>query len=278
VTNYNWTHRVCIGLLSLACFGLTGARAAATEGVRPTTDDMTWVELQAAVRAGKTTVIIPVGGSEQTGPHVVLGKHNIRVKALATKIAQTLGNTLVAPVVAYVPEGSISPPAAHMRFAGTISVSNEAFMGILEGAARSFRQHGLTDIVFIGDHGGYQAQLAEVATKLNRAWAKDGKDGARVHFVAAYYQATQASYIQALRARGLSDHQIGLHGGVADTSLLMAVDPDAVHPGLFEEAAKGGPAMGTQGDPRRASVELGQIGVDLIVTQTVAALKLALKR
>ena len=71
--------------------------------------------------AGKTTVIVPIGGTEQNGPHMVLGKHNVRVKALAGKIAQALGNALVAPVVAYVPEGSIEPPTAHMRFPGTIT-------------------------------------------------------------------------------------------------------------------------------------------------------------
>lgn len=281
LTCRNWIYRAASLIAGLAYWALAGIPAAYADTPKLMTDDMTWVEVQSAVRSGKTTVIVPVGGSEQTGPHVVLGKHNIRVKALAVKIAETLGNTLVAPVVAYVPEGNISPPTGHMRFAGTISVSNEAFMGILEGAANSFKQHGMTDIVFIGDHGGYQTQLATVAAQLNRIWAKEARGNkgvTRAHFVAAYYQATQTSYLQALRAKGLSDMQIGLHGGVADTSLLMALDPTAVHPAQFDTAASAGPSAGTQGDPRLASAELGNLGVNLIVTQTVAALKLVLKR
>ncbi len=101
-------------------------------------DELTWSEMRDRLRAGTTTVIIPVGGTEQNGPHMVLGKHNVRVKALAGKIAATLGNALVAPVVSYVPEGSIHPPTAHMRFPGTITVPDAAFEQVIESAARSF--------------------------------------------------------------------------------------------------------------------------------------------
>ena len=46
-------------------------------------EDLTWTELRALMRAGKTTVLLPIGGTEQNGPHMALGKHNVRVKALA---------------------------------------------------------------------------------------------------------------------------------------------------------------------------------------------------
>ena len=85
-------------------------------------EELTWTELQNRVRSGKTTVIVPIGGTEQNGPHIVLGKHNMRVKALSEKIALALGDALVAPVLAYVPEGRLQPPTAHMRFPGTITV------------------------------------------------------------------------------------------------------------------------------------------------------------
>lgn len=45
-------------------------------------EDLTWTEVRDALRAGKTTVIIPTGGTEQNGPHMVLGKHNYLVKYL----------------------------------------------------------------------------------------------------------------------------------------------------------------------------------------------------
>src|ERR1043166_7007351 len=85
-------------------------------------EDLAWTEVREATKAGRTTIIVPVGGTEQSGPHIAVGKHNVRVRVLAGRIAQGLGNALVAPVIAYVPEGSIDPPTEHMRFAGTISI------------------------------------------------------------------------------------------------------------------------------------------------------------
>ena len=83
-------------------------------------EELTWVEVQEAIDQGKTTIILPTGGTEQNGPHMVLGKHNYLVNYKAGEIANQLGDALVAPVVAYVPEGDIDPPTSHMRFAGTI--------------------------------------------------------------------------------------------------------------------------------------------------------------
>ena len=82
---------------------------------------------------------------------MALGKHNRRVMVLASRIAERLGHTVVAPVIAYVPEGNIDPASQHMRWAGTISISEAAFEASLEGAARSFRQHGFSDVVFLPD-------------------------------------------------------------------------------------------------------------------------------
>src|SRR6516165_11875895 len=89
-------------------------------------EELTWTELRDLVSSGKTTIIVPIGGTEQNGPHMALGKHNRRVQVLSEKIARVLGNTLVAPVIAYVPEGGINPPTEHMRFPGTITVPEEA--------------------------------------------------------------------------------------------------------------------------------------------------------
>ena len=235
-------------------------------------EEMTSPEVQQAVKAGTTTLIIPVGGTEQNGPHMALGKHNTRVHLLAGRIATTLGNALVAPVLAYVPEGSVNPPSAHMRWAGTISIGDAAFQAVLDGAARSFARHGFTDIVLIGDHGGYQSQLGAVAAKLNRDWA--GKP-ARAHFIAAYYLATQATFIQALRSAGLSDAQIGSHAGTADTALMLATDPALVHPDALEAAARNAPANGVVGDPRAATAALGRLGTDAVVNASVAAIRAA---
>src|SRR5664279_1776247 len=95
-------------------------------------DELTWTELRDQIRAGRRTIIVPIGGTEQSGPHIVLGKHNVRVKVLAEKIALALGDTLVAPVMAYVPEGNISPPTAHMRWRSIRAWFVASFCGLRE--------------------------------------------------------------------------------------------------------------------------------------------------
>jgi creatinine amidohydrolase len=250
-------------LLTLAAFGAL-AQTPGTVFI----DELTWTELRDQIRSGKTTIIVPIGGTEQNGPHMVLGKHNVRVKALAEKIARALGNALVAPVIAYAPEG-----AGHMRFPGTISVPNATFEEVLESAARSFKAHGFRDVVFLGDHGGYQTSEKVVADRLNRQWAATP---ARAHAVTEYYRVTETRYPQALKSRGYSEQEIGTHAGLADTSLSLAIDSSLVRADRLQSAP--GMAAGVYGDPRRSSAELGQLGVDAIVAQTVDAIKLATTR
>lgn len=256
--------------LTLLCLG--GAARAAPPSVF--LEALTWTELRDAIRAGTTTVIVPVGGTEQNGPHLALGKHNVRVKLLAGKIATALGNAVVAPVLAYVPEGSIDPPAAHMRFAGTLSIDAATFEALLESTARSLRRHGFREMVLLGDHGGYQASLQKVAARLNRAWATDpAASRCRVHALAEYYQASGAGHAQLLAARGFSAAEIGTHAGLADTALALAIDPALVRMDQLQRAAKAGDREGVWGDPRRATAELGQLGVDHIVAASVAAIR-----
>ena len=142
-------------------------------------EELTSPELAAAIRAGKTTVLVPIGGTEQNGPHMVLGKHNVRVKVLAGKIARELGNALVAPVIAYVPEGSVNPPTGHMRYPGTITVPADVYRKVLESAARSFRLAGFQNIVFLGDSGDYQKDNETVARQLGREWAGSSRPRGR---------------------------------------------------------------------------------------------------
>lgn len=267
-----WAAPLAAALLAVALHA--GAIAAPPKTVF--VEELTWTELRDAQRAGKTTVIIPVGGTEQSGPQLALGKHNARARWLAQRIAERLGNALVAPVVAYVPEGSVTPPSAHMRYPGTISIPDAAFQSLLDGAARSLKQGGFTDIVLIGDHGGYQTQLKAVAQRLNRDWAASSPANAtRAHYIDAYYRITQTAYVQALREQGLSAAQIGEHAGAADTSLTLATDPALVRPEQLAAAAHDAPGNGVNGDPRPATAALGQLGVDLIVTHTVNAIRAA---
>ncbi len=239
-------------------------------------EDFTWTELRDAIAAGETTVIVPVGGTEQNGPLIALGKHNVRVHFLAGKIAESLGKTIVAPVIAYVPEGSISPPTEHMKFPGTLSVPDQVFVQVVEAAARSLRQAGFTDIVLIGDHGGYQHDLATAAKNLNKEWAKST---AKAHFISQYYRAQQDAYAQALMAHGVAEKDIGTHAALADTSLMLAVDPSLVRSQALQASGALGARDGVYGgDPSKSSAELGQLGVDLVVRQSVEAIRLAIQR
>ena len=236
-------------------------------------DDLTWIELRDRIGAGATTIIVPVGGSEQNGPHMALGKHNARARALAERVAIALGDALVAPVVAYAPEGNLAPPTAHMRFPGTVTVPTAAFESTLESIAQSYKLAGFRDVAFLGDHGGYQGSLTAVAQRLNRAWAKSP---ARAHAIVDYYRAAETDFAATLRARGYSDQEIGTHAGLADTSLALAIDAALVRTDKL--AAPPRAADGTYGDPRRASAELGVIGVNAIVDRTVEAIRAARRR
>lgn len=238
-------------------------------------DELTWTELQDQIQAGKTLVIVPIGGTEQNGPAMALGKHNVRAKALAEKIAQALGDALVAPVIAYVPEGTLDPPTGHMRFPGTITIPNAAFETTIEYAARSFKRHGFRDIVFIGDHGGYQSSLKAVAQRLNHEWRATP---ARVHAIEAYYRAATTGYPQWLKQHGYREAEIGTHAGLADTSLMLAVDPRMVRRDRLANGAGLDAAHGVHGDPRRSSAALGETGTNMIVRETVAAIKQAVAR
>ena len=235
-------------------------------------EDLTSPELAAAIRAGKTTILVPIGGTEQNGPHMVLGKHNVRAKVLSGKIARELGNALVAPVIAYVPEGGVNPPTGHMRYPGTITVPADVYRKMLDSAARSFRLAGFRDIVFLGDHGDYQKDNEIVARQLDREWASTP---VRVYAIVEYYRAATEGFAKTLKARGYSDAEIGLHAGLADTSLALAVDPGLVRPEQQHSPPGTSALSGVSGDPRRATAELGKPGIDAIVTQSVAAIRAA---
>jgi creatinine amidohydrolase len=234
-------------------------------------EDMTWTELRDAVAAGHTTAIIPIGGTEQSGPHMALGKHNARVKVIAGLIAEKLGDAIVAPVLAYVPEGAIDPPTEHMKFPGTLSVSDAAFMQVLESAAASMKHGGFKRIVLIGDHGGYQRDLSLVADKLNAKWKSSDT---RVLADLDYYRLAQEPYASALGAKGIRPDEIGTHAALADTSLQLATVPDMVRTDRMKDANLMTPGEGVYGgDPARSSAALGQLGIDLIVSGTVTAIR-----
>jgi creatinine amidohydrolase len=228
-------------------------------------EDLTWIEVRDAIRAGKTTALIPTGGTEQNGPHMVLGKHNFIVKFAAGEIAKRVGTILVAPVLAYVPEGAIDPPTGHMRFPGTITLPAEHFAAVVEFAARSLKAHGFLDIALIGDNGGNQAPLKGVAERLNKEWAATR---VRVHHLDAYYDYQEGDFISWLRTQGEKQEDIGTHVGIPDTSQLLAIYPagvrlDKLAPGRVDDGT------GVVGNPTRANLEYGKKGLEFKVEAAI---------
>lgn len=239
----------------------SAASASAQESVY--LEELTWTEVRGAIEAGKTTVLFPTGGTEQNGPHMVLGKHNMIVHYVAGEVARRLGNALVAPVLPYVPQGDVDPPSGGMRFAGTITLPNEHFMKVAEWAARSFKAHGFKDVVFIGDSTGNLPGLKAVAEQLNREWAGTGT---RVHQIGQdeFYVTFDAF----LLAQGEKRHDFGSHAGMRDTSNLMAIEAmklrDASLIRWDKLAPNGGyEGSGVRGNPTRASAAYGKKGLEL---------------
>lgn len=235
--------------------------------------DMTWIEVRSAIAHGYTTVIVPTGGIEQNGPHMILGKHDYIVRWTADRIAHEVGHTLVAPVVSFVPEGSYDPPSGHMRFPGTIGVSDQVFMGVLDGIARSLKAGGFKTICFLAEHGQSVAPQAEVARRLGAEWAKAG---VRVISVGEYYGAGDAQ-VRLLQSQGETLASIGEHAGIQDTSELMAVHPQGVDLARFADLPLTIEATGVNGNPLKASAERGRVLLDLKVQAAVKQIRSVLR-
>jgi creatinine amidohydrolase len=186
-------------------------------------EELTWMEVRDALKAGKDTVLIATGGVEQNGHYLATGKHNVVLRALTEAIARKLGNTLVAPIVAFVPEGDIDPPTGHMKYPGTISLTEDTYQRLLTDICASLRTHGFRNIILIGDSGGNQKGMKAVAEQLTRRWT-DGKT--RVHFIPEFYD--YGAVAKWLEQQGIKQKPEGYHDDFAMTAQMMAVDPTTV--------------------------------------------------
>ena len=224
-------------------------------------EELTWEETRDALKAGKTTVIVPTGGTEKNGYHMILGKHNFIVTHSANLMARKLGNALVAPTIQYVPEGD--PDRAGP---GVISLPSPAYDLLLDAAARSLKAHGFTDILFIGDSGGNQAGMTNVATKLNEEW-KEG--GAKVYALTGYYEEGRVHYRAWMEAAfGYDDTVIGSHAGISDTSQMLHVRPAGIRKDQIKPWGGFGDS-GVTGDPMKATAEIGKMGIAFKVNAAV---------
>jgi len=229
-------------------------------------DELTWEETRDAMKAGKTVFIVPIGGTEKNGYHMVLGKHNYTVTHAANLMARKLGNALVAPTLQYVPEGD-----PDRQNNGAISLPSPAYDGVLDAIARSLRAHGATDVLFIGDSGGNQAGMTNVATKLNEEW-KGGTT--RVYALTAYYNEGREHYRAWMDAAfGYNDDIIGSHAGISDTAQMLHVRPTGIRKNML--MPWGGPKdSGVSGDPMKATAEIGRMGIQFKINAAIGQYRL----
>jgi creatinine amidohydrolase len=199
-------------------------------------EEMTWMDVRDALKAGKTTIIIPTGGIEPNGPWLVTGKHNYVLHANCDAIARKLGNALCAPIVKYVPEGDIEPKTGHMASPGTITMREATFQAVLTDVAESLQAHGFKTIVFIGDSGGNQKGQETVAGTLTAKWA--GKAVA-LH-IGDYY--TYNVVMKHFEDQGLlpKDRKLeGMHDDPVITLNMFIDDPNSVR---YDARVKAGKA------------------------------------
>jgi creatinine amidohydrolase len=233
-------------------------------------EEMTWMDVRDALKAGKTTAIIPTGGIEPNGPWLVTGKHNYVLRANCDAIARRLGNALCAPIIEYVPEGAIDPKSGHMTSPGTISMREETFRAVLTDVAHSLKMHGFQNIIFIGDSGGNQNGQRAVAEELNTKFA----GAAVVAHVQEYYD--YASVAKFMEGQGIKEGKSdGLHDDPIITLNMFITDPKSVR---YDERVKAGKATinGFDISNRAKAAELAKKIVEFRASQTAEAIKKAI--
>lgn len=254
-------------------------------------EELTWMEVRDAVKAGKTTVLIGTGGVEQNGPYLAGGKHNFVLATVMPEIAKAIGNTLIAPIVKFVPEGAIEPtPRGHMSYPGTISLEQSTFEALLTDICRSYKAHGFKDIILIGDSGGNGTGMRNVANALNKKWESESHV-ARVHYLPEYYDEDRWSY-DFLKSQGIvqidksaaagqqdrrTDTRNGMHDDIYYEAQTAVQDPKHIR---AEQRIKAGlfTLHGVDMAPVSKTVELGRKLAAYRAGITAKAFQASLKR
>jgi creatinine amidohydrolase/Fe(II)-dependent formamide hydrolase-like protein len=229
-------------------------------------EELTWTEVRDAIASGVTTVIVPTGGTEKNGFHMIMGKHNIHSKAGAKLMAERLGNAIIAPVIKYVPEGQ-----ATEQTPGVLSCRDACFENQLLAVARSMKVHGFTDVLFIGDNGGNQNGLRAAAEKLNAEFAGSPT---KVYPLTDFYEKGHEwleAYLMA--AYGWTLDQIGSHAGIQDTSQMMYVNPSGIRFDQIVRSEVERQAASVSGDPTKSTAEFGRMGINFKANGAIAQYK-----
>jgi len=229
-------------------------------------EDLTWTEVRDAIAAGKTTAIYYAGSTEQNGPHMALGKHNFIARYVSQRVAEELGNALVYPIMPFGPTGDIATKTDHMRFPGSVSVSQDTFGAVAREVALSAIAAGFKNVVLMGDHGGDQEALKTVAGGLDNEWSPKG---IHVRYIPDLYYKEKEQMREYLTKRNMAIDQ---HAGIDDTSEVMFIDTDGKWIRKDKLAPDNG-KMGVEGDPTQASAELGRMFIEFKIQDAVAQIR-----
>ena len=229
-------------------------------------EEMTWIDVRDAIKAGKTNVIVPTGGMEPNGVWLVTGKHNYVLHANCDAIARKMGNALCAPIVKFVPEGGIEPKTGHMTSPGTITAREETYQMLLTDIAESLQAHGFKNIIFIGDSGGNQKGQAAVAEKLTAKW---GGKALALHIGEYYDYASVSKYMEGQGVKeGASDN---MHDDPIITLNMFIDDPNSVRYDARVKAKKA-TINGVDISDRKKNTELAKKIVEFRATKTIEAI------
>jgi len=180
--------------------------------------DRTWPDLAETV-AEASVALVPLGSTEQHGPHLPLSTDHVIAERLA-RAAADRAEVLCTPTV------TVGVSEHHRQFHGTMWVSPMAFREYVESLTRNLTYHGFDRVVFVNAHGGNSQHLQEVGRRLRRD---------RVAF------ATPWMWDDAIPE--LVDELFetnGPHAGPKETSMLLHLDPDSVKPAEFANARDNG--------------------------------------
>ena len=233
-------------------------------------EDLTWPEVRDAIAQGRTTALIYAGSTEQNGPHMVIGKHTFIAHYVAGQIAERLGDALVYPTLPFAMTGSIERKTGHMAFPGSVSLTGSTFEAVVQEVARSAIAAGFREVYIMGDHGGGQEELRHAAATLQ---AEVRTVGIRVRYVPDIYFKAAEQVDAYLTAHGID---VGKHAGAGDTAELMALDSARQWIRWDRLAASDSTQWartGVDGDPTRATPEMGRIFLEQKIADGVAQIR-----
>jgi creatinine amidohydrolase/Fe(II)-dependent formamide hydrolase-like protein len=169
-----------------------------------------------------TSVLLVTGGTEERGPHDVLGGHTIMARRHAIEIAKKLGKTLVAPVL------PMAVAATGLREdttqPGGVQLPADVFKAVQLAQIDSMAMNGFKDIFVMGDHGGGQAEMKAAAEEQDK---KLSAKGVHVYFISDFYAKTHDDIDMYLYQHKLP---IAGHGAMMETSEMLYFEPA---PGVY---------------------------------------------